>query len=253
MRPVVKSALLLLVAVAAPGQARAAPPPGAAIDPQADRELRRMTSYLPLLDSFKVNTTAVDEMVTTSGEKVQQVAQSQLAVKRPNRLRTDRLGPIADITLRYDGHNFSVYGKRTGMYATAIAPPTLDRAIDAARDRYRIDAPGADLLFSRPYDVLMDGVTSGRYVGLEPIGDVLCHHLAFRAREVDWQIWIQDGPEPLPRRYVITSKSEPGSPQFAVDFERWEPNAALAESLFQFTPPAGATRIDFIAPSRASR
>jgi hypothetical protein len=258
MRPVLKRAVLLLVAVGAPALGQAAPPPGPkaaqpAIDPQADQELRRMTNYLPMVDSFKMTATAVDEMVTTTGEKLQSVTKSQIAIKRPNRMRTDRVGPTADVTLRYDGRQFSVYGKRTGMYAIAPAPPTLDRAIDVARDRYRLDAPGADLLFSKPYEVLMDGVTSGMYVGLEPIDNMLCHHLAFRAKEVDWQIWIQDGPEPLPRRYVITSKTEPGSPQFAVDLDQWEPNAPLAEQLFEFTPPAGARRIDFVAPSRASR
>jgi len=29
---------------------------------------------------------------------------------------------------------------------------------------------------------------------------VRCDNLAFRAPNVDWQIWIQEGPEPLPRK-----------------------------------------------------
>jgi hypothetical protein len=254
MKPSSKPWIVLLVAAVSPLVARAAPPPpGPAIDPRADQELRRMSSYLAGLDRFRVTSTAVDEVVTTSGQKLQQVSTSQVSLKRPNRLRSDRVGPFADMTFRYDGRSFSLYGKRTGMYALAPAPATLDGAIDVARDQYGLDAPGADLLLSRPYDVLMDGVTDGTYVGLEPIDGVPCHHLAFRGQDVDWQIWIQDGPEPLPRRYVITSKTVPGSPEFTVRLANWEPHAPLADQLFEFTPPPGATRIQFLAPHRASR
>lgn len=265
MMPSLRTFALVLVA-GVPLTTRAAPPPpraapqgknaapqGKNIDPRADRELRRMSDYLGGLDTFSVTGTAVDEVVSTSGEKLQQVSSSQVAVKRPDRLRSDRIGPVADMILRYDGHTISLYGKRTGLYATSPAPPTLDATIDWARDRYGLEAPGADLLFSRPYDVLMDRVTEGRYIGVEPIDGVPCHHLAFREPDVDWQIWIQDGPEPLPRRYVITSKTVPGKPEFTVQLTNWEPHAPLPDQVFRFTPPPGATRIQFLATPRASR
>ena len=223
------------------------------IDPRADSLVHRMSDELANLRSFRVDTEAADEIVLQSGQKVQEVSQSRVAVKRPNRLRSDRLGPIADVVFRYDGDQLSLLGKRTGMYATAKAPSTLDAAIDYGRDELGLEAPGADLLFSRPYEVLMQGVSSGQYVGLEPIEGVLCHHLAFRSAEVDWQIWIEDGPHPLPRRYVITSKSEPGSPEFAVRLSHWEPHATLPDSLFSFTPPAGAKKIDFLSRSGGAR
>ncbi len=178
------------------------------IEPKADQVLRRMSSYLGSLQSFRVESEAVDELVLNNGEKIQEVSDSRVAVKRPNRLRSDRVGPVADVTFRYDGNQFSIYGKRTGMYATTAAPPDLDRAIDAARDKLGVDAPGGDLLFTDPYAVLTEDVIDGRYIGLEPLDGVNCHHLAFRGRDVDWQIWVQDGPQPLPRRYVITSKTE---------------------------------------------
>ncbi len=33
-----------------------------------------------------------------------------------------------------------------------------------------------------------------------------CHHLAFRAEKVDWQVWVQAGDTPLPMKYLIISK-----------------------------------------------
>ncbi len=221
-----------------------------AIDPRADVLVHRMSDELANLHSFRVDAGAADEVVLKSGEKLQNVTQSRVAVKRPNRLRSDRIGPIADVVFRYDGDQISLFGKRTGMYATAKAPATLDATIDFSRDELGLEAPAADLLFSRPYKVLMDGVTSGEYVGLEPIDGVPCHHLAFRSPDVDWQIWIQDGPHPLPRRYVITTKTVPGQPEFAVRLTNWEPDAPLPDSTFKFTPPPGSKKIDFLTRSK---
>ena len=204
------------------------------------------------MQSFRVRAVSVDEFVTTKGQKIQALHDAQVAVRRPDRLRTDRVGPVADAIFRYDGKSFSVYGKRTGYYATAPAPRTIDAAIDDARERFGIDAPAADLLLSQPYEALMEDVVSGRYVGLEPIDGVPCHHLAFQGKDTDWQIWIQDG-RPLPRRYVITSKDVDGQPEYTVSLASWEPDAPLADDTFSFQPPPGSTRIDFIPQSKGNR
>jgi hypothetical protein len=236
--------MITALALVAAGVVAAQPRPS--IDPKADDILRRMSGYLASLQSFRVASTSVDELVLPDGQKVQSVAESLVAVKRPNRLRSDRVGPLADAEFRYDGSTFSIYGKRLNLYASAAAPPTLDAAIDAARDRFGLYAPGGDLLFSDPYGVLMQDTTQGRYVGLDPIDGVPCHHLAFRGREVDWQIWIEDGPEPLPLRYVITSKNDFGQPEFQVRLSRWEPHAVIADQTFVFVPPPGSARIELL-------
>jgi len=223
------------------------------IDPKAEQVLRHMSSYVSSLRSFRVESDTVDELVLKNGEKLQELSASRVEVQRPNKLRSDRLGPVADVVFRYDGNEFSIYGKRTGMYATAAAPGDLDRAIDVARDKLGIYAPGGDLLYSNPYEVLTEDVYQGSYVGLEPIDGVNCHHLAFRGKDVDWQIWVQDGAQPLPRRYVITSKNDPGQPEFSVRLSRWEPQAAVSAQDFTFTPPPGATRIQFLTRGNTAR
>src|ERR1700759_5030827 len=101
--------LLLGLAVASP--ALAVEPPSPQIDPSADAELRKMSSYLAGLRSFRVEANAVDEQVTSDGQKLQFLANTRLAVQRPNKLRADRLGPIADTIIRYDGKELSIYGK----------------------------------------------------------------------------------------------------------------------------------------------
>jgi hypothetical protein len=221
-----------------------------AIDPSADAQMKKMSDYLGNLRSFSFKSDSVDEAVTKEGQKVQFVAGQQVYVRRPNRLRADRLGPVANTQFHYDGQTYAVYGKKTGYYATAPAPARLDQAIDDVREKLGIDAPGADLLMSNPYATLMGDVISGQDLGIEPIDNVPCHHLAFRNKDVDWQIWIQDGPQPLPRRYSIVTKDETGQPEYSIDLSNWNTNVSLPDQLFTFTPPPCATRIDIKPPAQ---
>lgn len=223
------------------------------VEPKADAELHRMSDYLTGLKSLRATTTTVDEKVTSDGQKIQEVQQSKLAMKRPGELRVERVSPNGHAILVDNGKQFTAYNKEKNVFATAPAPDNLDAAIDDARARLQIDAPGGDLLVKDPYQSLIDGTVTGRYVGLEPIDGVMAHHLAFTRKDLDWQIWIKDGPEAAPLRYVITSKDMPGQPQFTLEIHDWKPNAPASAQDFTFTPPAGAKRIEFAPPKKAQR
>jgi hypothetical protein len=75
---------------------------------------------------------------------------------------------------------------------------------------------------------------------------VKCHHLAFRQRTLDWQIWVDAGEQPLPRKLVITFKREIDQPQYIALIHRWDVNPKLSDSLFQFQPPEGVRKVDFL-------
>jgi hypothetical protein len=245
---------VLLSGAAWATEPRRAPPPATeapegAIDPRADQALRRMSQYLGGLESLRFETTTVDEKFTAAGQKIQELQESKVMLQRPAELRVDRVSPRGHLVFRYDGRQFSVYNSDKQVYALAPAPTRLDAAIDEVRDRLHVDAPGGDLLVGDPYAELVEGTVTGRYIGLEPIGGVMAHHLAFTKKDVDWQIWIADGPQPVPLRYVITSKDLPGSPQFTLMLRGFQPNAPISADSFAFAPPPGARRVAFAAPS----
>ena len=213
------------------------------IDPQADKLLRQMTDYLASLHNFKVRSSSVDEVVTNEGQKLQFVSSSDVSVERPNRMRSEQIGAKNGLAFWYDGKTMTLECKADGTFATAPAPATIDDTIDKARKQFDIEAPGADLLYSKPYDILTEQVTSGRFVGRETIDGVPANHLAFVGEDVDWQIWIKDGAEPLPVRFVITSKKVKGSPQFTVQMTQWQPKAPADETTFAFKAPPGASQV----------
>jgi hypothetical protein len=183
------------------------------------------------------------------GQKVQIVTESVTSVERPNRLRSDQIGGVGRLAYWYDGKDMTLFCRADNTYGTVPAKPNLDQTIDLARKQYKIEAPGADLLFSHPYDVLTEQVKHGQLLGRETIDDVTTNHLAFVGEEVDWQVWIREGAEPLPMRFVITTKTMKEQPEFTLQFHHWEPQAKLPESTFAFTPPPGATHAQSLPTS----
>jgi hypothetical protein len=244
----------LIAGAAPPSPAASAPPAAKGIDPDADKMLRQMTDYLASLRTFRMATASVDEVVTTTGRKIQVSANSIISVARPNKLQSDRVGAENGLEYWYDGKTASLFCKANNTYSTAPAPATIDETIDATRKKYKIEAPAADLLFSHPYEILTEQVKSGLFIGRETVGGLPANHLAFEGDEVDWQIWIQDGPEPLPLRFVITTKTMKEQPQFQVEFSHWEPRAKIDDATFKFQPPAGAKAVaSFPTECRAQR
>jgi hypothetical protein len=242
-----EGALICALAAVGCSAARAEQPSKSKVDPKADELLRKMSKQLASTQSFQVDADHVLEVVTKDEEMLQFVARSRVAVQRPNQMRSDRIGRVADMTFYYDGKQISLVGKRTGLYATSPAPQSLDAALDFARDELNLDAPAADLLYSDAYAGLMEEVQSGTYVGNEPVGERMCHHLAFRSSETDWQIWIEDGPRALPCRYVIRSKRIKGTPTFQVELSNWKIAPRFEAKHFTFKPPVGGTQIEFVS------
>jgi len=165
-------------------------------------------------------------------------------VQRPNKLHIHRRGLIADADVIFDGETLTLNGRDLNVYAQTPVSGTIDDAIPAYELETGIPAPGGDLLFADPYRVLSEGVDSSSYIGTTYVDGVECHHLAFRADNVDWQIWIRTGEQPLPMKYVITSKWHTAAPQYELRLRDWNTSPQISAAKFDFSRPDGAVRLD---------
>lgn len=250
MNPIISNRILACVTLAVaclPWTASAQP---AGVDAQADAVFRSMTRYVAGLKQFSAKTENTLEVVTTDGQKIQFSAPATLTVSRPDKLRAERRGDIVEQAFYYDGKSLTLYNPDTKHYATVPAPANIDAMLDFARTKLDVIAPGTDLIDTRSYELLMQDVTAGRYLGLAMVGGQRCHHLAYRGAEVDWQIWIHEGSQPAPCRYVITSKAVAGAPQFSVQIVKWDTSAKVDAGKFRFVPPAGARPVAFLPQSQ---
>ena len=236
-------ALAILVLAGSP-QLNYAQPAG--IDPQAEKLLKRMSDYLANRQQFSLKAESTIEVVLTSGQKLQFASPAAASVSRPNKLRADRKGDIVNQEFFYDGKNLTLYNPKENLYATTAAPPTIDAMLDFAREKLDVIAPGAEILYGNAAERMLKVTTSGFVVGPSMVAGVKSTHLAFRGAEVDWQIWIEDGDKPLPRKFILTSKKVTGEPQFSVLIRNWDIAPKLTDQMFTFTPPKGAKKIEFL-------
>lgn len=220
------------------------------LDPNATEVLQFMSDYLADLDTFSVNSDIDFEVIATNGQKLQFSSYASVLLNRPNGLHVRRQGPLADVDILFNGSQITVFGRRINAYVQQAFTGTVDEAILAVEADTGIPFPGADLLFSNPYEVLMEGVTSSQYLGTGYIDGVEVHHLAFREDDVDWQIWVRTGDVPLPMKYVITTKWVTGAPQYETRLRDWNTSPSVSQGAFTFTAPTGARQLEALPPSQ---
>ncbi len=239
-----------LPAIAAPVEeappATNAPPTAEkpAIDAHADALLRRMGDFLAQAPFYSVNAEVWQDVQLSSGLRVQAGRTIDLQVRRPNRLHAEVRSTRHNRALYYDGTAITLLNRVHNFYGAIPAPASLDEALDVACERFGITMPLEDLIVSDPYRNAISNVVSGIELGPVTVLGVPCDHLAFSQATIDWQIWIEQGATPLPRKLVITYKDEEGSPQYTAILSRWDLQTKLPDFVFTFEPPHGVTKID---------
>jgi hypothetical protein len=213
----------------------------------AAKVLKAMSDYTKEQKSISATFDSDIEIITPDLQKIQFTSSGQLKLNRPDKLRVRRTGGYADVELVYDGKTLSLYGNNAKSYVQADAAGTIDQVIDTIQSKSGAAMPGTDLLLTNSFDELMTNVIEGRHIGQGVVDGVECEHLAFRGVDVDWQIWIETGARPVPRKYVITSKTLAGAPQYTLRIKDWKTDAIADADAFVFKPPAGATKVDLDA------
>lgn len=236
------AALLLAPALVAPLQAQTA-----VVEPDADQLLESSLAYVGELGKFGFEARTSLEVVLKTGQKIQLGGTLESIIQRPDRMRVRRGNGLDEQIYVYDGRSLALWNPARNEYVSLPAPDTIDKMLDFARERLGVVAPAGDLIGANAYANMMDGVTSGFVVGKGLVEGVRCVHLAFRAPQVDWQIWIEDSPRPLPRKLVITTRDQVNEPQFEVVITKWDLQPRIDKRTFAFVVPKGAQKIE-LAP-----
>jgi hypothetical protein len=232
----------------APFRLYAQTPPESPITPNDEPEvtLKKACDTLRTKQAFTVDVDITYDNVLESGEKVQYSAFQQLSVKRPNQLRADYTGDERYNSFYYDGKTFSLLQKKTNLYATRPAPATIDAAIAEIEEKYDVTIPLSKLVVSDPCQEITPNIKKSTYIGFDMVSRVPSYHFLFTGEDKDFQIWISDDAEPVPQKILITYKKLPGSPQYTAILSNWNFNPQIPANAFNFTPPTGTGKIDFL-------
>ena len=238
--------LSLVSAVLAAGVSLASMFPASAADDEAAKALfRKMSDYLIEQKTISFTYDSSLEIVTSELQKLRFASSGTLTLSRPDKIRMSRAGGFADVEITFDGKTLTAMGKRLNIYAQAPAEGSIDALIDILRFDYGLLLPAADLLSTTPYEIMLSNVTDVKDLGSGFIGGKECDHLAFRTKETDWEIWInQSDTMPYPCQFSITSKMMASAPSYTIEVKEWRVGSAVAAD--DFKPKLGdAKKVEF--------
>ncbi len=238
--------LVLLIALSSLPALAAEGPEKPMIDTRADQVLRQMSDHLGALQQFTFHAENTTDTLLTSGQKLQFAFAVDAAVRRPDRLRALVEGDNQNKKFFYDGKSVVLLDTDSNYYGKLEGKATMDETLDYALNAFALKAPLSELLYSNAYRKLTENVETGFYLGLHRVHGVQCHHLAFTQQDMDWQLWIENGEKPWPRKLVITAKRVAGAPQFTALISNWETGSELPDPTFTFVAPEGSEMIEFL-------
>ncbi|CAO3434889.1 DUF2092 domain-containing protein [Azospirillum doebereinerae] len=233
---------------AIPGQAAQESAP---VDARAMAVLKRMAEYLAQAPRFRVTMRTAYDVVQDSGEKIEFGERRMVTLSRSDGLRVEVQGSDEQRRLVvFDGRMLTVFDAGENVYAQVEKAGSVDDVVRYLVQDLQVRVPLALLLVSTLPAELEQRLTSLDYVERDALTATPTDHLAGQTADVDFQVWIATGDEPLPQRVVITYKMDEGEPQFRAELSDWSLNPEVSPARFTFEPPQGAERIAMLARIR---
>ena len=218
--------------------------PPRVVDPEADRIMKRTCEQLRSAPAFSVSVDISDDDVLESGLTMQYQRASDLVLDRPNHLRIEGDSDKGRRTILYDGKTVTVFNRDENVYAQAAAPDTVDATLDKLKE-LGVSLPLEDLMSGDPCAWLYEDVWDSYYAGRHYLEGRFVHHLLFRVKAADFQIWVQGDEVPVLRKVLIEYREKEGKPRYEARLFDWDFRPTIDAEDFTFTPPQGASRIEF--------
>lgn len=218
-------------------------------EPDARAILQKMARYLAQAPGFSVIIDSKYDAIQADGQRIEFAEKRQVQLQRPSQLRVDVTRSDGDKGMvLFDGKTITTFKEEENIYAQVPLAGTVDNAVVYLVKELQVAVPLARMLLSTLPQELESQVQSASYVEANTLTDVPTEHIAARLANVDVQLWIAVGDQPVPRRVVITYKNEPGQPQFRADLSGWKMAPSSSADAFVWTAPKGAELVPLLAP-----
>jgi len=185
------------------------------------------------------------------GQKLQFSSAEEVVLQRPDRLYIEWNGDLGARQFWYDGKSVSLYDPAKPFYPSETAAPEIDKLLVELLPKLNFVPPLADLVYRDPYKAVRGNIEYGFDLGQNGVNGRTCRALAFVEKDIDWQIWIENGPKLTPCTLVITYRNQPSQPQFTAVFKDWDFALRIADSAFTPELPPGTEKIPFATVTAA--
>ncbi len=221
------------------------------VNPHALEILSRVCEVLSSAKAFTYHAEINFDSVLPSDVKLQFAAAMDVAIQRPDHLAVTYASDLGGKRVWYDGKTVTVLDPAHMTYATAPAPPSIDRMFEEFAREKNVSLPLEGFDFSKPCERIRPTLLHGTYVGVGDVDGVDCDHLAFMEKSNAWQIWIDREKRPVARKVVITYKALPMAPQYTAVLSHWNFDPKFPAGFFEAQIPKQAMRIKFMEFGKA--
>ena len=222
------------------------------IDPESMSDLVESLEFLSKAGSFSFTAEVEYDALQGNGERIEFGGVRKITVVRPDKLRVDIVE--RDGTKKvfiFDGKEIYYSDLEQNVYASVPRPGNINQAVDYFTQTLQMPLPLGQLISSGVSGMVKKEIYAGGFIEQSTINGVLCDHLAFRTKNIDFQVWIASEGDPLQMRLVIDYRSAPGEPQFRAMLKDWNFKPAVSDSLFVFKPGENMQKIAFAPVLRA--
>jgi hypothetical protein len=219
------------------------------VDPRAVEALKKMSTFLTSLQTFRVISEGSLDVITVDDQKVQLDMVTTYQVIKPGGIRIDWVSDQKNRQFYYDGKQFTLVAPTLGYYATVDAPATNREFLAELYEKTGVQLPLEDLFrwADAENQADIDALTSAFSVGTATLDGAVTDHWAYRSDDYDWEIWMEQGDRPVPRKLVIIDRTDPTLPAFTARLT-WQLNPRLDPAVFTYMPTGKETAISFASP-----
>lgn len=193
---------------------------------------------------------AIEGKMEADGQDARELKiQGTIDMKRPNMvaIRTnDKKDPQRGVEVVSDGKNLVMHMKHLKQYTERKTPAKM---AEIGRAILPLGQTSTGMLFQNvladdPMEALLEGVTEGKYVGIEKVGDKETHHLKFKQPNMDWELWVSTGEHP----FILKDKTDLTLPNGKLSttemYTNWKLNPEFEKDPFTFKAPEGAKKVE---------
>ena len=232
-----RSALAGLIAVSAAACGHREPTTDAERLARGRELVQQVSARLAAAPAVSVTTSEVREVVRISGKKETLSQTGVYTVRRPDRFYVRMTGG-AGVESWYNGKTLTIASHPHKVFVQAPMPESIDRTLDVLAERYDMALPMGDLFYASAEKALLSDTATGGYAGTERVGDTRCVHLAFKDVGVDWELWLPEHGDSLPKRLKVVQTQRTGRPMVDLTFTAWNLAPEISDATFVPKVPA---------------
>ncbi len=162
-------------------------------------------------------------------------------MRGPDKMHIYTIGTKGEKSYWYDGSTLAFYSYDKNIYDIVSAPETIIPAIDFLHNKYGIDFPASNFFYPDFTDDILKFFNNVFYLGEVMVDDIDCIAIEASNNDNILTIWIERE-SAMPYKMILERNKE-NAGFYEATFTNWRINPTLPDLLFEFEPPAGATKV----------